>query len=44
MNKEELQKVALELQFGTDEEIKEMNVVQLKAAIKIANEDQDEEG
>ena len=43
MNKEELQKLALEIEAATEEEIKEMNVDQLKAAIKAVNEDKKED-
>lgn len=43
MNKEELQKLALEIEVATEGEIKEMNVDQLKAAIKAANEEKKEE-
>lgn len=43
MNKEELQKLALEIKIATEEEIKEMNMEQLKAAIKAVNEDKKED-
>lgn len=43
MNKEELQKLALEKEVATEKEIKDMNVEQLKAAIKTVNEDKKED-
>ena len=39
MNKEELQKLALKLSVGTEEEIGGMNVEQLKLAIKAKKEE-----